>query len=93
MREIVRPRRFTAQDIARLASHLTERDRQIALDCFEHRVLTTGQIKRLHFTDTRTTVARLDVLYRLRVLDRFRPSRRGVGEPLRITGFSMRQAR
>lgn len=57
-----------------LASHLTERDRQIALDCFEHRVLTTGQIKRLHFTDTRTAVARLDALYRLRVLDRFRPS-------------------
>jgi hypothetical protein len=58
----------------RLAAHLTERDRQIAADCFEHRVLTTDQIKRLHFTNTRTTVARLDVLYRLRVLDRFRPS-------------------
>jgi hypothetical protein len=74
LREIVRPRRFTAQDVVRLASHLTERDRQIALDCFDHHVLTTSQIKRLHFTDTRTTVARLDVLYRLRVLDRFRPS-------------------
>jgi hypothetical protein len=74
LKEIVRPRRFTAQDVMRLAAHLTERDRQIALDCFDHRVLTTGQIKRLHFTDTRTTVARLDVLYRLRVLDRFRPS-------------------
>ncbi len=80
MKEIVRPRRFTSQDVGRLASHLTERDRQIALDCFDHRVLTTDQIKRLHFTDTRTTVARLDVLYRLRVLDRFRPSRpRGRG--------------
>lgn len=74
MKEIVRPRRFTSQDVVRVASHLTERDRQIALDCFDHRVLTTSQIKRLCFTDTRTTVARLDVLYRLRVLDRFRPS-------------------
>jgi hypothetical protein len=74
LKEIVRPARFTAQDVVTLAAHLTERDRQIALDCFEHRVLTTDQIKRLHFTDTRTTVARLDTLYRLRVLDRFRPS-------------------
>jgi hypothetical protein len=74
LKQIVRPRRFTAQDVMRLASHLTERDRQIALDCFDHHVLTTSQIKRLHFTDTRTTVARLNVLYRLRVLDRFRPS-------------------
>jgi hypothetical protein len=80
LKEIVRPRRFTEQDVVRIASHLTERDRQIAVDCFDHRVLTTDQIKRLHFTDTRTTVARLDVLYRLRVLDRFRPSRpRGRG--------------
>jgi hypothetical protein len=74
LKEIVRPRRFTDQDALRLASHLTERDRQIALDCFEHHVLTTSQIKRLHFTNTRTAVARLNVLYRLRVLDRFRPS-------------------
>jgi hypothetical protein len=74
LKEMVRPRRFTAQDVVRLASHLTGRDRQIALDCFDHHVLTTSQIKRLHFTDTRTTVARPNVLYRLRVLDRFRPS-------------------
>jgi hypothetical protein len=60
--------------MVRLASHLTERDRQIALDCVEHHVLTSSQIKRLYFSDTRTVTARLDVLYRLRVLDRFRPS-------------------
>jgi len=58
----------------RLASHLTERDRHIAKDCFEYRVLTTSQITRLYFTGSRTASARLDVLYRLRVLDRFRPS-------------------
>jgi hypothetical protein len=57
-----------------LASHLTDRDRRIAWDRFEFRVLTTSQITRLYFTGTRTAAARLDVLYRLRALDRFRPS-------------------
>ncbi len=74
MKEIVRPRRFGDEDVLRLASHLTERDRWIAKDCFEFRVLTSSQITRLHFTGTRTAAARLNVLYRLRVLDRFRPS-------------------
>jgi hypothetical protein len=74
MKEIVRPRRLSQQDVLRLASHLTDRDRWIARDCFEFRVLTTSQIRRLYFTGTRTAAARLDVLYRLRVLDRFRPS-------------------
>lgn len=74
MNEIVRPKRFGDEDVLRLASHLTERDRWIAKDCFEFRVLTSSQIKRLHFTGMRTAAARLDVLYRLRVLDRFRPS-------------------
>jgi len=74
MKEIVRPRRLGQQDVLRLASHLTERDRRIAGDCFEFRVLTSSQIRRLYFTGTRTASARLDVLYRLRVLDRFRPS-------------------
>lgn len=74
MKEIVRPKRFGDEDVLRLASHLTERDRWIARDCFEFRVMTSSQIKRLHFTGTRTAAARLDVLYRLRVLDRFRPS-------------------
>jgi hypothetical protein len=46
LKAIVRPRRFTEQGVVRLASHMTERDRQIALDCFDHRVLTTDQIKR-----------------------------------------------
>lgn len=74
MKEIVRPRRFGREETLKLASHLTERDRNVAKDCFEFRVLTTSQIKRLHFTGSRTASARLDVLYRLRVLDRFRPS-------------------
>jgi hypothetical protein len=71
--ERARRRRLTDEDVVRLASHLTERDRRIAVDCFDHRVLTTSQLKRLHFTGTRTAVARLGLLYSLRVLDRFRP--------------------
>jgi hypothetical protein len=74
LKEIVRPKRFGDEDVLRLASHLTERDRWIARDCFEFRVLTSSQITRLHFTGTKTAAARLNVLYRLRVLDRFRPS-------------------
>lgn len=52
MTEIVRSRRFTAEDVVRLAAHLTERDRRIALECFEHHILTSSQIKRLYFSDT-----------------------------------------
>jgi hypothetical protein len=66
--------------VVSLGSRLTERDRQIVLDCYEHHVLTTGQIERLHFTGARTARERLSVLYELRVLDRFRPPwRRGEG--------------
>jgi hypothetical protein len=74
VKEIVRSKRFGDEDVLRLASRLTERDRRIALECFEHRVLTTSQIKRLYFSGTRSATARLNVLYLLRVLDRFRPS-------------------
>ena len=75
MKEISRSGRLGAsRAVLRLASHLTDRDRRIAWDCFEFRVMTSSEITRLHFTGTRTTAARLDVLYRLRVLDHFRPS-------------------
>ncbi|MHB8242796.1 MAG: replication-relaxation family protein [Solirubrobacteraceae bacterium] len=80
MKEKARPGRLTERHLVKLASHLTERDRQIALDCYEHNVLTTDQLKRLHFTGLRTATVRLQVLYELRVLDRFRPiAKRGEG--------------
>lgn len=64
----------------RVINRVTRRDRAIAVDCYEHRVLTTEQLRRLHFTGERTTRARLNVLYELRVLDRFRPTwRQGDG--------------
>jgi hypothetical protein len=71
--KLTRPKRVTPSLIVKLAAHLTERDRQIARDCYEHHVLTTDQIARLHFAGRRTATARLSRLYELRVLDRFRP--------------------
>lgn len=80
MSQPCRPARVSEQQIARLADRLTRRDRQIALDCFEHRVLTSEQLRRLHFNGARTARARLSALYEQRVLDRFRPAwRRGQG--------------
>jgi Replication-relaxation len=59
--------------LAALASRLTDRDRRIALDCFEHRVLATEQLRRLHFRAARTARERLQELRELRVLASFRP--------------------
>jgi len=72
--------RMGAAAVAALASRLTERDRLVALACYEHRVLTTEQLRRLHFGSSRRARWRLERLYQLRVLDRFRPPReRGQG--------------
>jgi Replication-relaxation len=80
MKPRVRPARLALTHVVSLGSRLTDRDRQIALDCYEHHVLTTSQLQRLHFTGLRTAEARLDALHRLRVLDRFRPpARHGAG--------------
>jgi Replication-relaxation len=68
--------RVGAAAVAALATRLTERDRLVALDCYEHRVLTTEQLRRLHFGSSRRARWRLERLYQLRVLDRFRPPRR-----------------
>lgn len=74
MNHITRPQHVTQDHVARAAAHLTDRDRRIALDCYEHGTLTTDQLRRLHFTGERTTRRRLERLYELRVLDRFRPT-------------------
>lgn len=78
--DIRRPGRVGGEYAVRIASRLTDRDRRIALDCYDHRVLTTEQLRRLHFARLRTAQRRLEQLYELRVLDRFRPAwRRGEG--------------
>jgi diadenosine tetraphosphatase ApaH/serine/threonine PP2A family protein phosphatase len=71
---VVRPKKITYGHLVSLGSRLTDRDRQIAVDCYDHHVLTTQQLLRLHFDGLRSTTARLNTLYQLRVLDRFRPS-------------------
>jgi hypothetical protein len=68
-----RPGRLSAGHASRLAAQLTERDRTIALDCYDHRALTTEQLRRLHFHSPRVAQRRLNQLYQLRVLERFRP--------------------
>lgn len=68
--------RFDATLLAQLPSHITPRDRLIVHHLYEHRVLTSHQIRDLAFSGSRWTEQRLTTLYRLRVLDRFRPLRR-----------------
>jgi hypothetical protein len=70
-----RLRRLSQNEAAQLGARLTDRDKRIAFDCFEHRVLTTEQLRRLHFDGERTARARLKQLHGWRVLDRFRPAR------------------
>jgi len=73
MKPRTRPARVPLTHLVSLGSRLTDRDRQIVLDCYEHNVLTTGQLQRLHFAGLRAAERRLNTLYQLRVLDRFRP--------------------
>jgi hypothetical protein len=54
---------------------LTERDRLLCRVLWEHRVLTTKQVCDLCFTSLVSTQHRLVALWRLGVLDRFRPLR------------------
>ncbi|MGH3630694.1 MAG: replication-relaxation family protein [Sciscionella sp.] len=64
---------LTPEHRARLAGHLTTRDRWIARMLAEHRVLSTTQITQLAFPTRRATNLRLLQLYRWRVIDRFQP--------------------
>lgn len=60
---------------ARLARHLTARDRWLVQMLFEHHVLTTDQITQLAFPSRRYTNARLRLLYEWGVVHRFQPHR------------------
>lgn len=62
----------------RVARRLTKRDRFICEMVYEHRVLTTSQLRDLAFDNLTTARHRLAVLCQLGLLDRFRP-RRDVG--------------
>jgi predicted transcriptional regulator len=63
----------SASIITSYAHRLTERDFDILVELYEHRVLTTPQIYELHF-DTHTRASkRMLQLYRLGLVERFRP--------------------
>ena len=64
---------------------LTRRDRFLCRVLWEHRVLTTEQVCDLCFTSLVSTQHRLVALYRLCVLDRFRPLRPTGSESWRYT--------
>jgi hypothetical protein len=63
----------SGEGLYELAGHLTERDREVALHLYRHRVLTTDQLQLLFFSSRRRAQDRLLFLYRNRVLDRFYP--------------------
>ncbi len=67
--------RWSDDLVTDLARHLTDRDRYLCDLLAEHRVLTTNQITTVAFESPISARHRLSTLYRLRVLDRFRPFR------------------
>jgi hypothetical protein len=58
-----------------VSAHLTDRDRDLTRLVARHRVLTTGQLAALRFSNLTTARHRLSALVRLGVLRRFRPHR------------------
>ncbi|MDQ0778398.1 hypothetical protein QF026_006864 [Streptomyces aurantiacus] len=71
-----RPTQRTAvsgDHLARLAAHLTARDRWLAWMLYEHHVLTTHQITELAWSSRRAANLRLLQLHKWRVIDRFQP--------------------
>jgi predicted transcriptional regulator len=63
----------SASSITSYAHRLTRRDFEILIELYEHRVLTTPQIYELHF-DTHTRASkRMLQLFRLGLVERFRP--------------------
>ncbi|MGH9044120.1 MAG: replication-relaxation family protein [Acidimicrobiales bacterium] len=58
-----------------VVGRLTERDRFLCRVLWQHRVLTTEQVRDLCFTSLISTQHRLVALWRLGVLERFRPLR------------------
>ena len=73
---------MSAERLAALARHVTERDREIALCLYQQQLLATDQLTLLFFSSKRRAQDRLLFLYRQRVLDRFYPpSRFGAGKP------------
>jgi len=63
----------SASSITGFAHRLTSRDFEILIELHEHRVLTTPQIYELHFDTLTRASKRMLQLYRLGLVQRFRP--------------------
>lgn len=74
-RALMRPR-VGSELVHRVSQCITDRDKRICLDVYDHRFLTTHQALRLYFDSLTRARTRLLTLYQLRVLDRFRPHRK-----------------
>jgi protein involved in plasmid replication-relaxation len=66
--------RVDAQLLTALAARLTARDRWLLEILYEHRVLTTQQIRDLAFGHISAATHRMLTLWRLRAVERFRPA-------------------
>jgi predicted transcriptional regulator len=62
-----------ASSITSYVHRLTRRDFEILVELYEHRVLTTPQIYELHFDSHTRASKRMLQLYRLGLVERFRP--------------------
>jgi len=64
-----------------ILGQITDRDMQLLLQLYEHKVLTTHQIHELHFSSEHRARKRLRQLYEKAVLDRFRPHQHPGSQP------------
>jgi hypothetical protein len=62
-----------AERLAAVAGRVTDRDRRLCQLLAEHRVLTIHQLTQLAFSNHNTAQDRLTILWRLGLVDRFRP--------------------
>lgn len=67
--------RVSDDAILQVANRLTERDRRILRLLYDHRIFTTDHLTEVFFSNPTTARHRLTQLYRLRLVDRFRPRR------------------
>lgn len=79
-RSHMRPR-VNGELVQLVSRSITDRDKSLCLDVYEHRFLTTHQAQRLFFDSYTRARTRLFHLYRFRVLDRFRPLRGAGSHP------------
>lgn len=64
-----------------ILGQITDRDMQLLLQLYEHKILTTHQVHELHFSSEHRARKRLQQLHERAVLDRFRPHQHPGSQP------------